>query len=639
MDSIGDRFAQDRDISYTEKDQLRMLEAVADESLVAIQYQLGILYQNNGDPKALKWLTLAAQVVISDACYRLGVFYEEGVHTQHNYERAIKLYETALKGDHEDAIYRLAKLYQFGRGTPINYVKTYDLYLQASEMGHLLSFKNLNITGDQYKYSNDTTQEFTFDTTSQEYQQSLLMCEHVAEQGNIDFQYKIGIVYEHHMKELEYVNALKWYQMATSNSHKEATYRLGLLYEKGLGVDQDYKEAIRLFEQAKTMGSSDAIFRLGRAYQYGYGCDSDSNKAIEYYTLAAELQNLKSQHTLGEIYERGKMTKRNILEALKWHTKAYSQGYDPARSNLFDMYEDTPYEFFFERQLYRVLRHICSIELPEGSLNGINTDSYHMASIKLGYWHYQHGDSKLAWMYFSGSFIYRLITRSTGIIKFKYINPKDINDILDNLKTQMELVEDLDDRVLYILGKSYYKGVFEEPTEKKVKRGTEEHGSRGNEDLNTRRNVVLKQDYTKALFFLEKSAEKDNYDAQYLLGNMYHHGYGVEVDFRMVQEWYDKAATGNRDHAYKVGMVYHCDRGLQDVSKAIECYEMLRCYPNHIAFGFRYLYGTGVEKDYKKATEILTTHYEGIPQLFYLGFSCYNGPSDIRDYRRAFQLF
>jgi hypothetical protein len=129
-----------------------------------------------------------------------------------------------LTGDHKDAIYRLAKLHQFGKGTPIDYIKVYDLYLQASEVGHLLSFKTLNIAGDQYKYSNDTTQEVTFDTTSQEYQQSILMCEHVAEQGNTDLQYKIGIAYEDHLKEPDYSNALKWYQLAASNSHREATY-------------------------------------------------------------------------------------------------------------------------------------------------------------------------------------------------------------------------------------------------------------------------------------------------------------------------------------------------------------------------------------------------------------------------------
>jgi TPR repeat protein len=235
------RSNKDEDIQYTEEDQTRMLETIAEKTpkrdLVVTQYQLGKMYQNKGDPKALMWLTLAARGSISDAFYRLGVFYEEGTFTQHNYEVAKELYETALKGDHEDAIYRLAKLYQFGRRTPIDYVKAYELYLLASKMRHLLSFKTLNIIGVYDRYSNNSTQVGTFDTTSQEYQQSLFMCEHVAEQENTELQYKIDTVYEDHLKEPDYSNALKWYQLAASNSHREAIYRLGLLYEKGLGVD------------------------------------------------------------------------------------------------------------------------------------------------------------------------------------------------------------------------------------------------------------------------------------------------------------------------------------------------------------------------------------------------------------------
>jgi TPR repeat protein len=53
---------------------------------------------------------------------------------------------------------------------------------------------------------------------------------------------------------------------------------------------------------------------------------------------------------------------------------------------------------------------------------------------------------------------------------------------------------------------------------------------------------------------------------------MYHYGYGVEVDFNMARELYDKAATGNGEYVYKVAIVYHCDGELQDISKAVECY-------------------------------------------------------------------
>ncbi|KAI8890267.1 hypothetical protein K501DRAFT_266183 [Backusella circina FSU 941] len=101
--------------------------------------------------------------------------------------------------------------------------------------------------------------------------QSLLLREHVPEQRDIELQYKVGITYENHLKEPNHSKALKRYQMAASKSHREAIYRLGILYKNSLGVFQDYKKAIRLFEKAKGMNSSVAIFELGRSYYYGYG--------------------------------------------------------------------------------------------------------------------------------------------------------------------------------------------------------------------------------------------------------------------------------------------------------------------------------------------------------------------------------
>jgi TPR repeat protein len=306
------------------------------------------------------------------------------------------------------------------------------------------------------------------------------------------------------------------------------------------------------------------------------------------------------------------------------------------------MYEDTPYENFFDGKLYKILLLICSTGVPNNDFSQPTDYNYHVACTRVGYWYYQHGDSKLAWELFSGRLKNRMITESEEVIKFKYLNlkPKDIDDILDNLQAQMELSEGLDDYVLYILGKSYYEGVSEEEPVKKVKRRVEEHGSCGNEGLKTRANVIIKQDYSKVLYFLEKSAEKGNCDAQYHLGRMYHHGFGVKVDLGRAGELYDKAATGNEKYANKIGMVYHCEGELHDISKAVECYGKSGKYAdrNNVS-GLRYLFGTGVEKDYKKAIECFKRYVDTTTTYLYLGFAYYNGPDGIHDYFRAFQLF
>jgi TPR repeat protein len=120
---------------------------------------------------------------------------------------------------------------------------------------------------------------------------------------------------------------------------------------------------------------------------------------------------------------------------------------------------------------------------------------------------------------------------------------------------------------------------------------------------------------------------------------MYHHGYGVEVDFRIARELYDEAATVDREYAYKVGMVYHCDGELQDISKAVKCYEKAGSDSAAKELGILFLYGTGVEKVFKKAIECFKKPGHIPVKSFYLGKAYYNGPDGFQDYNKAFQLF
>ena len=71
-------------------------------------------------------------------------------------------------------------------------------------------------------------------------------------------------------------------------------YYLGLLYLKGLGVEQDYTQAARLFESIASSenksatGVVDAMFELARLYEHGLGVELDLDRAIALYEEAAK---------------------------------------------------------------------------------------------------------------------------------------------------------------------------------------------------------------------------------------------------------------------------------------------------------------------------------------------------------------
>lgn len=68
--------------------------------------------------------------------------------------------------------------------------------------------------------------------------------------------------------------------------HKQ--YNLGVLYNNGNDVDQDYAKAKCYYELAANQGDFDAQSNLGTLYERGLGVDRDYEMAVYYYELAAD---------------------------------------------------------------------------------------------------------------------------------------------------------------------------------------------------------------------------------------------------------------------------------------------------------------------------------------------------------------
>jgi TPR repeat protein len=343
-------------IDINEKTKVSMIEKATEEGYTLLQYHTGVWYESeNDDSSAFKWLSRAATIGVTDAYYRIGVLYEEGRGAEQDYRMAANMYHKATEKEHEDACYRLGRLYQHGNGVDLNFLKAYQFYKKAQEMGQAEAHKVLNITLETTLASTGGVKEKFMDSLSEEYQDSLSMCKCVAKLGDTEIQFQVGFAYEYIVLEPDYVQAFNWYSMAADDSHREAIYYLGLLYEKGLGIPQNYQKAIQLYNDAGQLGSDKALHQLGVAYHDGNGVDIDPRKAIEYYTLSANLGNPEYQYFLGGLYEEGQLVQKDPQEALKWYTKAYLQGYDDVSSNLYAIYDDKPYEDFFFTKLFRNL--------------------------------------------------------------------------------------------------------------------------------------------------------------------------------------------------------------------------------------------------------------------------------------------
>ena len=73
----------------------------------------------------------------------------------------------------------------------------------------------------------------------------------------------------------DYGIALKAFRPLAEQGNAAAQSNLGVMYEKGQGVSQDYKEAARWYRDAADQGNATAQFNLARLYGLGQGVPQD----------------------------------------------------------------------------------------------------------------------------------------------------------------------------------------------------------------------------------------------------------------------------------------------------------------------------------------------------------------------------
>ena len=93
-----------------------------------------------------------------------------------------------------------------------------------------------------------------------------------------------------------------------------AQHNLGVMYEKGQGVEQDFKEAVKWFRKSAEQGDAIAQSNLGFMYENGQGVLVDDVTACAWYSIAATNGNNIAPRFKSEFLEP-KMTPAQIAKA------------------------------------------------------------------------------------------------------------------------------------------------------------------------------------------------------------------------------------------------------------------------------------------------------------------------------------
>ncbi len=85
----------------------------------------------------------------------------------------------------------------------------------------------------------------------------------------------------------DYATAMRIFHSLADQGDAIAQYRLGLMYQGGLGVPEDYASAAMWFRSAAEQGLKTAQWDLGLMYENGFGVQRDYVQAHMWYNLSA----------------------------------------------------------------------------------------------------------------------------------------------------------------------------------------------------------------------------------------------------------------------------------------------------------------------------------------------------------------
>jgi uncharacterized protein len=140
-----------------------------------------------------------------------------------------------------------------------------------------------------------------------------------AEKGDVVAQRTLGIMFDFGKNvKRDYVQAARWYRMASDNGDALAQNNLASLYSSGLGKPTNLTLVVELYRKSAEQGFALAQNSLGGHYYRGWGVAQDRDEAVRWFKRAAENRNSNAMHNLSNCYRRGVGIGADLSEAFKW---------------------------------------------------------------------------------------------------------------------------------------------------------------------------------------------------------------------------------------------------------------------------------------------------------------------------------
>lgn len=141
------------------------------------------------------------------------------------------------------------------------------------------------------------------------------------------------------LDEPDYQLAVSFYQMAVDAKSPVGMARLGEMYLKGQGIEQDQEKAMNLFRESAGQKCAEGLHWMGNIYRDGLcGQAEDLAKSIAYYKKSASLSYADSMHSIAALALMQKTDLISREDMVSYLKQASAQNHPDAMYDLANYY-------------------------------------------------------------------------------------------------------------------------------------------------------------------------------------------------------------------------------------------------------------------------------------------------------------
>lgn len=147
-----------------------------------------------------------------------------------------------------------------------------------------------------------------------------------AQSGEAAAQFELARRYAQAGGARNYELAVQWFGKAAMQGHAIAEFRLGSLYERGLGVARDLQRARELYQQAAEKGNVRAMHNLGVLAAEGPDGKPNYASAALWFGKAADFGIRDSQYNVAVLLARGLGVPKDLVKSYTWFAVVAASG-------------------------------------------------------------------------------------------------------------------------------------------------------------------------------------------------------------------------------------------------------------------------------------------------------------------------